>query len=94
MSRFERSVAMLRIHISDPLAEIATVSLEGRVIGPWVDEVQSVCEGILAHGKRLVLDLSAVAFVGPEGIELFRALRDRHVVLRNCSPFVGAQLKG
>ena len=85
---------MLRIHISDAAREIATIRLEGRVIGPWVDEVRSVCEGILAHGTRLVLDLSAVAFVGQEGIELFRALRDRHVVLRNCSPFVGAQLKG
>lgn len=85
---------MLRIHISDAERETATIRLEGRVIGPWVDEVRRVCEGILAHGTRLVLDLSAVAFVGQEGIELFRALRERHVVFRNCSPFVGAQLKG
>jgi anti-anti-sigma regulatory factor len=85
---------MLRIHIRDTVTETATLSLEGRVIGPWVDELRHVCEGILTHGTRLVLDLSAVAFVGQEGIELFRALRDRQVVLRNCSPFVGAQLKG
>jgi len=85
---------MLRIHISDAARETATIRLEGRVVGPWVDEVRRVSEGILAHGTRLVLDLSAVAFVGQEGIELFRALRDRHVVFRNCPPFVGAQLKG
>lgn len=85
---------MLRIHVSATVSEKATVCLEGRVIGPWVDELRHVCEGILSRGAGLVLDLSDVAFVGREGIELFRTLRDRRVVLRNCSPFVGEQLRG
>ena len=85
---------MLRIDVSDAVGETATVSLEGRVIGPWVEELRGVCEGILARGARVVLDLSDVAFVGQEGIDLFWSLRGRHVVFRNCSPFVGEQLKG
>ncbi len=85
---------MLRIHISETVTQTATVGLEGRVIGPWVEELRHVCEGILSQGTGLVLDLSDVAFIGQEGIELFRTLKDRRVVLRNCSPFVGEQLKG
>jgi hypothetical protein len=85
---------MLRMHIGDAVRETATVRLEGRVIGPWVEELRHVCERISARGARLVLDLSEVALVGQEGIDLFRSLRDRQVVFRNCSPFVGEQLKG
>jgi anti-anti-sigma regulatory factor len=86
---------MLRIQIDEPVREVTTISIEGRVIGPWVETLRQTCEAILAHGTAgLVLDLSDVAFVGREGIELLRSLRDRHVVLRNCSLFVGEQLKG
>ena len=85
---------MLRIHIRDAASETTTLSLDGRVIGPWVDELRQFCERMLVRGPGLVLDLSDVSFVGREGVELLQALRDRQVVLRNCSPFVGAQLKG
>jgi anti-anti-sigma regulatory factor len=85
---------MLRIHVSEAAREATTLSLEGRVIGPWVEELRQSCEGILVRGTELVLDLSDVSFVGREGVELFRTLRDRQVVLQNCSPFVGEQLKG
>ncbi len=85
---------MLRIHIDETVREVATISVEGRVIGPWVETLRQACEAILANGTGLVLDLSDVAFVGREGIELLRSLRNRQVVLRNCSLFVGEQLKG
>lgn len=87
---------MLRIREATGNAahEATTLVLEGRVIGPWVDELRHSCEGILVRGTELVLDLSDVSFVGREGVELFRTLRGRQVVLQNCSPFVGEQLKG
>jgi anti-anti-sigma regulatory factor len=94
MRRVVGRPAMLRIHIGEPVSEIATISLEGRVIGPWVETLRQACDAVLSHGTGLVLDLSDVAFVGREGLELLRSLRDRQVVLRNCSPFVGEQLKG
>lgn len=85
---------MLRIHIHNAGNGSTMLVLEGRVIGPWVEELRRSCERILAQQAGFVLDLSDVSFVGPEGVELFRTLRDRQVVLRNCSPFVGEQLKG
>jgi anti-anti-sigma regulatory factor len=85
---------MLRIHVSEAAREATTLSLEGRVIGPWVEELRLSCEGVLARGSGLVLDLSDVSFVGREGVALLRTLRDRQVVLRSYSPFVGEQLKG
>ena len=67
--------------------------LEGVVIGPWVEELRRSCEGILAASEWLTLDLTSVSFIDREGIELFRTLRSRHVVLSNCSRFVQEQLK-
>ena len=85
---------MLRIHIRNAGSAATTLSLEGRVIGPWVEELRQSCERVLVQRTGLVLDLSDVLFVGREGVELLQALRNRQVVLRNCSPFVGEQLKG
>lgn len=70
-----------------------TLRLEGRVIGPWVEEVRQSCESVCSRGARLILDLSDVSFVDRQGIELFRSLQHRQVELRNCSPFVAEQLK-
>ena len=67
--------------------------LEGRVIGPWVDELRRSCEPVLASGARLTLDLFEVSFIDRDGIDLFRSLREREVALTNCSPFVAEQLK-
>ena len=69
------------------------LDLEGQVIGPWVQELDRVCEPILARGAGLSLDLSSVSFVSREGAELLWRLRDRHTRLLNCSRFVAEQLK-
>lgn len=84
---------MLRIHVSKTASE-TTLCLEGRVIGPWVEELKQSCEGVLVTGTRLALDLADVLFVGREGLELFRTLMRSDVKLLNCSPFVSEQLKG
>jgi hypothetical protein len=67
--------------------------LEGRVIGPWVEELRRSCERTLATGTGLSLDLSHVSFLDRDGVELLRTLRTRDVALVNCSPFVAEQLK-
>jgi hypothetical protein len=71
----------------------AVLRLEGLVVGPWVEEVRRSCEGALAGRRRLTLDLASVCFVDRDGIELFRRLSGRDVVLANCSRFVEEQLK-
>lgn len=84
---------MLKIEIVEPANGSTTIRLEGRVIGPWVAELGRMCEPLLAMGAKLTLDLTDVAFVDRDGVELFGSLRKRQVVLSNCSPFVAEQLK-
>jgi hypothetical protein len=83
---------MLKI-VSTEVGENATLWLEGLVIGPWVEELGRCCERVLGTSARLTLDLANVSFVDRDGIELFRRLRTRDVVLSNCSRFVKEQLR-
>jgi len=71
-----------------------TLRAEGRLIGPWVDELKRSCEDVLIAGAKLSIDLSDVSFVDRDGVELLQSLRSRHVELVNCSSFVTEQLKG
>ena len=68
--------------------------LEGRVIGPWVEEVRRSCDRALTMTSRATLDLANVSFVDRDGVEMLGSLRRRRVALVNCSPFVAEQLKG
>lgn len=70
-----------------------TLVLEGRLVGPWVEELRRSCDKALAATDRLTLDLGTVTFVDREGIELLRSLADRQAQLTNCSPFVAEQLR-
>ncbi len=84
---------MLKIVLGENSNGTTTLSIEGRVIGPWVAELGRACEPILASGRGLSLDLSGVSFLSREGIALLGELRDRQVVLLHCSAFVAEQLK-
>jgi anti-anti-sigma regulatory factor len=59
---------MLRITIDENPASV-TLRLEGKLIGPWVEEVEQCWRKVfLTLGPRTVLvDLSAVDFVDPAG---------------------------
>ncbi len=84
---------MLRIEFVDGPSDATTLRLEGRVIGPWVDELRRVCERALASGGTLTLDLGDVSFVDRAGVRLLKSLTGRDVMLLNGSGFVGEQLK-
>ncbi len=83
------------LKIENPLAAggSVTLRLEGRVIGPWVEELRQSCEPVLAGGARLALDLSGVSFVDRDGVVLLRSLERRQVALLNCSGFVAELLR-
>ncbi len=85
---------MLRISPVESPDGALILRLEGRVIGPWVEELRRSCEEVLATGGRLGLDLSNVSFVDRNGVELLRSLKNRDMALLTCSPFVHEQLKG
>ena len=83
---------MLNIVSHESADKSITLKLEGRVIGPWVEEVKRLSEKILASGGNLIFDLSEVSFVDREGIDLFRKLRDRRAMFLSSSVFVAEQL--
>ncbi len=84
---------MLKIDSTATGSGTVTLTLEGRLIGPWVDELRMACKCTLDTPASLTLDLGAVAFVDRDGVELLRSLAEQHARLTNCSPFVAEQLK-
>lgn len=84
---------MLKIVLLEPTTNGALLHLEGQIIGPWVDELERTCDGLLAT-RPVTLDLTDVSFVERRGVHLLRGLGTRGVPLLHCSPFVAEQLKG
>jgi anti-anti-sigma regulatory factor len=84
---------MLRIVALGRRGNGATLSLEGRVIGPWVDELRQTCEQVRATGATLTVDLAEVTFVDRTGVRLLKELLDSGVAVANCPAFVTEQLK-
>ena len=79
---------MFRISVEKFSSQSQTLHLEGQLTGPWVEELSRSCDDALRESKQLTLDLSAVSFVGRDGIALLRKLRGRNVAVTNCSLFV------
>jgi len=65
--------------------------VEGRVAGPWVAELSRAADALLSASSSPRLDLSAVSYVDPAGIELLREL-DRRMPIR-ASGFVNEMLR-
>jgi hypothetical protein len=85
---------MLRIASADsPGTSATTLTVEGRVVGPWVEELRRSCQRALVTGAELTLDLHEVAFVERDGLELIQSLVDLGVTVVNCPAFVREQLK-
>lgn len=68
------------------------LQLEGQLVGPWVKELDRLCEESVAHGQALTIDLAAVSFADRHGISLLKNLRGRGTPVLNGSPFLREQL--
>jgi hypothetical protein len=95
-TRFEEVPAVLRITWVDAEGSDSnrTLKLEGKILGPWVDELSRACE---EHGTKphcLRLNLAAVSFVDPIGVELLDDLTRKGVTLVGCSDFIADLLNG
>jgi len=84
---------MLKISESKPVRRTTTLRLEGRVVGPWVDELKQVCEPLVKNGCNLALDLTEVTFADESGVAFLTNLRSHGVKLLSAMPFVEEQLK-
>ncbi len=85
---------MLRIDVDEPANGTATLRAEGKLVGPWVDELGRACEQALGAGAHVTLDLARASFVDARGSALLRRLRARGVTLKGCNGLVGELLRG
>ena len=84
---------MLKISIIQRADDGIQFQLEGRLIGPWVEELRRLSDQALSQQKTVSLDLQKVWFVDLQGVDLLRDLARKRVTQINCSPFVCQQLK-
>jgi len=75
------------------ITEIGTETLrvEGRLTGPWVDELRRLCAG--RSGVRQ-LDLSGLTFADIGGAALLKELAAGGVIIRDSSRFLDQLLRG
>lgn len=84
---------MLKISVSSESSEAIRFQLEGKLVGPWVEELRRLCSAALARNEAVSLDLEKVWFVDSQGIALLRDLAKQKVALLNCSQFISQQLQ-
>ena len=85
---------MLRITVVESSKTAVTLRVEGRITGPWVEELRTACNlDTFSDEVQLSLELADVSFADPAGIALLRELRNRGVGLIGTTPFLAEQLK-
>ncbi len=72
--------------------DLLRFKLEGRLLGPWVDEARRACCRTADDEKRRTLDLSALVFADPVGAQLIRDLLAGGATLAACSHFISELL--
>ena len=67
----------------DPVREDLALVLEGRLAGPWVEELRTYCRRVLGTQQRCtMIDLTGVTFADAEGMTLLAQLWQQGVELR------------
>lgn len=67
----------------DPAREDMSLVLEGRLAGPWVEELRTYCRRVLGPQQRcIMIDLTGVTFVDAAGKTLLAQLWQQGVELR------------
>ncbi len=83
---------MLRISQSQSIT-LAILHLDGKLLGPWVEEVRTVVAQVQAEAEDAVrLNLEGLSFADPNGIALLHELRRGGVELFGCSTLIAALL--
>ena len=85
---------MLRITIQN-LSDAVQLKLEGRVKGPWVEELRKawLTSANMAGGDPVNVDLAAVSFLDSPGRDLLLRMQKEGVVLTGASSFLRHMLE-
>jgi ABC-type transporter Mla MlaB component len=84
---------VLKISVTNQSNEAIQFQLDGRLVGPWVEELRRLSDEALSRQEAVSLDLGKVWFIDAQGIALLRDLAGRRVAQVNCSQFISQQLK-
>jgi ABC-type transporter Mla MlaB component len=79
--------------VTSESSEATTFQLEGKLVGPWVEELRRLSNAALARSEAVSLDLEKVWFVDSHGIALLKDLAKQKVAHLNCSQFISQQLE-
>jgi hypothetical protein len=85
--------AVLKISVVGDSDQAIEFALEGKLVGPWVDELRRLSHDALSQNKSVSLNLEKVWFVDARGAALLRDLAGRQVSQYNSSQFVSQQVK-
>lgn len=80
---------MLRITRQPIDEKTILLKLEGKLIGPWIEEMQRSINGSVS----ITLDLSALTFADASGIQVLADLIRHGAKLTACSGYVAALLQ-
>jgi len=84
--------AVLKISVMGDSDQAIEFALEGKLVGPWVDELRRLSHDALSQNKSVSLNLEKVWFVDARGAALLRDLAGRQVSQYNSSQFVSQQV--
>ena len=82
---------MLRIYIHDQVP-VTSFVLEGKLVGPWVKELEKHWESVLAlnSSRTMLVDLAEVSFIDAEGRALLARMRQKGVRLLSTGILIDA----
>ena len=82
---------MLRIYIHDQMP-ITSFVLEGKLVGPWVKELEKSWESALAAypSRMMLVDLADVSFIDDGGRALLARMRQKGVRLLSTGVLINA----
>jgi hypothetical protein len=83
---------MLKISVEEKENSLGLI-LEGRLVGPWVTELQRICQehGVGGQGTRLTIDLCGLTSMDAAGQQLLQDLFHGGATLR-CSDVMNQYL--
>ena len=82
---------MLRIYLHDEVP-VTSFVLEGKLIGPWVKELEKYWESMVATNasRTMIVDLADVSFIDAEGRALLARMRQKGVRLLSTGVLINA----